>query len=76
MSPLYRIVFSPEHIASEDLDAILVELRRLTARATRVDAEGEPHRILDLLAHAKTRLGVLTPGSRGVGASAGPSRCG
>jgi len=54
-----NVIFAPESIAEDDLDAILVQLRGLVARATPTDAEGDLHLILDLLAHTKTRSDVF-----------------
>jgi HEAT repeat protein len=53
-----NVVFSPEHMDSADLDAILAETRALSAGATPVTAEGDLYRILDLLAHTKTNAGI------------------
>ena len=53
-----NVVFSPGNIDDADLDAILAQMRGLVARATPADAEGDLYRILDLLAHARTKAGV------------------
>jgi hypothetical protein len=53
-----NVVFSPEHIDDADLGAILAEMRGMVGRATPAVAEGDLYRILDLLAHAKTKAGV------------------
>jgi HEAT repeat protein len=54
-----NIVFSPEHIGEDELDAILTQLRGLAARATPQDAEGDLYLILDLLAHANTKSSIF-----------------
>jgi hypothetical protein len=53
-----NVVFSPEHINDADLDDILARMRTMVGLATSAEAEGDLYRILDLLAHSKTRAGV------------------
>ena len=48
------------YLDDADLDAILTQMRTMAARASPADAEGDLYRILDLLAHAKTRASVAT----------------
>jgi hypothetical protein len=48
-------VVSPEQIDDADLDAVLARMRTMVSRATPAEAEGDLYRILDLLAHAKTK---------------------
>jgi hypothetical protein len=50
-----NVVFSPEHINDADLDDTLARMRAMVSRATPADAEGDLYRILDLLAHARTK---------------------
>jgi hypothetical protein len=52
------VVSSPGNIADADLDDILDQMRGLASRATPADAEGDLYRILDLLAHARTKADV------------------
>jgi HEAT repeats len=48
-------VVSPGSIDDADLDDILGRMRTMVSRATPAEAEGDLYRILDLLAHAKTK---------------------
>ena len=52
------VVSSPGNIDDADLDAILAQMRGLASRTTPADAEGDLYRILDLLAHARTKADV------------------
>ncbi len=53
-----NVVFFTGYLDDADLDAILTQMRTMAARASPADAEGDLYRILDLLAHAKTRASV------------------
>jgi HEAT repeat protein len=53
-----NVVFDPDHIAESEVDAILIDLQGLVARATPATAEGDLYTILDLLAHAKSHASV------------------
>ena len=50
-----NVVFSPGSVDDDDLDDILARMRTMVSRATPAEAEGDLYRILDLLAHARTK---------------------